>query len=251
MRGGGAGSNTATDHIEVLDQALASLPEQARPRKNDPEGPYLCVRSDAAGATHDFAAHCATRGVAFSFGFPITQEVRDAIEELDDDEWWEAIDTEEGDVRDGAWVAEVTEMLDLESWPKGSRVVVRKERPHPGAQLSFFDVICGFRHTAFIFAPRSEHEKVTTGIDRLELRHRRHARVEDRIRQGKAAGLEHFPCKEARPPRHPHPQHEQGGGHRGHLRSAHRGHAHPAQGLRAARDPDPSAHHVATTLPGR
>ena len=154
------------------------------------------MRSDAAGATHDFAAHCRDRGVAFSFGFPLTQEVRDAIVELCDDEWWEAIDTEEGDVRDGAWVAEVTEMLDLEAWPKGSRVVIRKERPHRGAQLSFFDMIEGFRHTAFIFAPRSEHEKITDGLGRLELHHRRHARVEDRIRQGKAAGLKNLPCKE-------------------------------------------------------
>ncbi|MDA8356867.1 MAG: transposase, partial [Actinomycetota bacterium] len=113
VRGGGAGSNTAKDHICVLDLALACLPEEARPRKGDPEGPRICVRSDAAGATHDFAAHCRTRGVAFSFGFPLTQEVRDAIVDLCDDEWQEAIDTDEGDVRDGAWVAEVTEMLDL------------------------------------------------------------------------------------------------------------------------------------------
>ena len=57
-------------------------------------------------------------------------------------------------------------------------------------------MIEGFRHTAFIFAPRSEREKVTTGIDALELHHRSHARVEDRIRQGKAAGLRNLPCKE-------------------------------------------------------
>ncbi len=196
VRSGGAGSNTATDHVEVLDLALASLPEQARPRRDDPKSPRLCVRSDAAGATHDFAAHCRTRGVGFSFGFPVTQQVRDAIVDLTDEEWWEAIDTEEGEVRDGAWVAEVTEMLDLEAWPKGSRVVVRRERPHPGAQLSFFDMIEGFRHTAFIFAPRSEHEKITAGLDRLELHHREHARVEDRIRQAKAAGLHKFPCKQ-------------------------------------------------------
>ena len=103
----------------MLDLALASLPEDARPRKDDPEGPRLCVRSDPAGATHDFAAHCRTRGIAFSFGFPVTQEVRDAIVDVTDDEWWEAIDTEDGDVRDGAGVAEVTEMLDLESCPRG------------------------------------------------------------------------------------------------------------------------------------
>ena len=196
VRGGGAGSNTAADHIGVLDLALASLPEEARPRKDGPKGPRLCVRSDAAGATHEFAAHCRTRAVAFSFGFPITQDVRDAIEELCDTEWQEAIDTEGGEVREGAWVAEVTEMLDLESWPKGSRVVVRRERPHPGAQLSLFDMVCGFRHTAFIFAPRSADETITAGIEHLELRHRRHARVEDRIRQAKAAGLKNLPCKE-------------------------------------------------------
>jgi hypothetical protein len=196
LRNGGAGSNTAQDHIVVLDLALESLPEHARPKKDDPEAPRLLVRCDAAGATHDFAAHCRERGVGFSFGFPVTQEVRDAILDLCDDEWWDAIDADDGEARDGAWVAEVTEMLDLEAWPKGSRVVVRRERPHPGAQLSLFDMICGFRHTAFIFAPRSEHEKITAGLDVLELRHRRHARVEDRIRQGKAAGLNNFPCKD-------------------------------------------------------
>lgn len=193
LRPGGAGSNTAQDHILVLDLALESLPEAARPTK---DGPLLLVRCDAAGATHDFADHCREKGVAFSFGFPVTQEVRDAIVDLCDDEWWDAIDADDGQVRDGAWVAEVTEMLDVEAWPKGSRVVVRRERPHPGAQLSLFDMVCGFRHTAFIFAPKDEHEKITTGLDVLELRHRRHARVEDRIRQGKAAGLHNFPCKE-------------------------------------------------------
>jgi hypothetical protein len=195
VRKGSAGSNTAKDHIEVLDLALASLPETAQPRKGDPDGPRLVMRSDAAGATHDFAAACRTRAVGFSFGFPVTQDVRDAISDLDDDEWWEAVEGDD-EVRDGAWVAEVTEMLDLEAWPKGSRVVVRRERPHPGAQLSLFDMVEGFRHTAFIFAPRSDTEVITTGIDRIELRHRRHAHVEDRIRQAKAAGLRNLPCKE-------------------------------------------------------
>ncbi|MDA8297676.1 MAG: IS1380 family transposase [Actinomycetota bacterium] len=196
LRPGGAGSNTAQDHMLVLDLALESLPEEARPSKDSPGGPRLLVRCDAAGATHDFADHCRTLGVAFSFGFRVTQEVRDAVVDLDADEWWEAIDTDEGDLRDGAWAAEVTEILDLEAWPKGSRVVVRRERPHPGAQLSLFDLVEGFRHTAFIFAPPREDDTIAIGIDHLELRHRRHARVEDRIRQGKAAGLHNFPCKE-------------------------------------------------------
>jgi hypothetical protein len=195
VRPGGAGSNTAKDHVEVLRLAIGSLPEEARPKKDDPTSPSYVVRCDAAGATHDFAGACREEGVAFSFGFPITQEVRDAIEELEDDEWWEAIEDDD-EVRDGAWVAEVTEMLDLESWPKGSRVVVRRERPHPGAQLSLFDMVSGFRHTAFIFASRSENERDERPLPVLELRHRHHARVEDRIRQAKAAGLRNLPCKE-------------------------------------------------------
>ena len=195
VRPGNAGSNTAADHIEVLDMALGSLPEHARPRPDDPDSPHLVIRADAAGATHDFARACRERGAEFSFGFPITQDVRDAIVELDADEWWEAIEGDD-EIRDGAWLGDVTEMLDLEAWPDGSRAIVRKERPHPGAQLSLFDLIEGFRYTAFICAPRSAHEQLAHEIDALELRHRRHARIEDRIRQAKAAGLRNLPCKE-------------------------------------------------------
>jgi hypothetical protein len=195
VRPGNAGSNTAADHIEVLDQGLDNLTEAARPRPGDPDGPRLVVRADAAGATHDFAAHCRTVGVGYSFGFAITQDVRDAIAELEPDEWWDGIEADDA-LRDGAWVAELTEMVDLEAWPVGSRVIVRRERPHPGAALSLFDMVEGFRHTAFITAPRSAAESLTAGIDALELTHRRHARVEDRIRQAKAAGLRNLPCKE-------------------------------------------------------
>lgn len=196
VRPGNAGSNTTADHIEVLDLALANLPEQARPRPGDHDGPHLVVRADAAGATHDFATHCRERGVGFSFGFAVTEDVRDAIVELEPDEWSEAIEADD-EVRDGAWVADITPYLDVENWPDGSRVIVRKERPHPGAQLSLFDMIEGFRHTAFICAARTANEKLPHEIDGLELRHRRHARVEDRIRQAKAAGLRNLPCKEA------------------------------------------------------
>lgn len=194
VRRGNAGSNTTADHIEVLDAALASLPEGARPGEVD--GPRVVVRSDAAGATHGFADHCRERAVAFSFGFPITQEVRDAIDELETDEWHEAIEADD-EIRDGAWLAELTDFLDLGAWPEGSRVIVRRERPHPGAQLSMFDMVEGFRHTAFITAGPTPHAKPQGAIDALELRHRQHARIEDRIRQAKAAGLHNLPCKEA------------------------------------------------------
>ena len=196
LRPGNAGSNTAGDHEVVLHRAIDSLPEHARPRPGEPSSPSYVVRSDSAGATHRFARSCRDLGVAFSFGFPVTAEMREAIVSLHRSSWRPALE-EDGSRREGASVAEVSKLIDLRRWPEGSRVIVRKERPHPGAQLSFFDTIQGFRHTAFIFAPRDARERERRSMAALELRHRLHARVEDRIRQGKAAGLKNLPCAEA------------------------------------------------------
>jgi Transposase DDE domain group 1 len=196
LRPGNAGSNTAADHVRLLGLALENLPRAARPRPEDPDGPNLVVRSDSAGATHLFAGSCREEGLGLSFGFGITAEVREAIFSRASASWVEAIE-EDGSIREGVFVTEVTERLDLSAWPEGSRVIVRKERPHPGAQLSLFDIEMGFRHTAFIVAPRSATARDERPIAALELRHRHHARVEDRIRQAKAAGLRNLPCKQA------------------------------------------------------
>jgi hypothetical protein len=196
LRAGNAGSNTATDHERVLHLAIDSLPAHARPRPGDAASPSYVVRSDSAGATHRFATACMGAGVGFSFGFPVTSELREAITSLRPSSFRAAIE-EDGARRPGASVAEVTKLIDLRRWPEGSRVIVRRERPHPGAQLSLFDTIRGFRHTAFIFAPPPGRPKERRSMARLELRHRQHARVEDRIRQGKAAGLKNLPCEGA------------------------------------------------------
>jgi hypothetical protein len=106
------------------------------------------------------------------------------------DVWYPTINAD-GTVRDGAWVAEATGLLDLSAWPTGSRVILRKERPHPGAQLTFLDVD-GHRVTGFITdTPAGVVPGQLAGLD---LRHRQHARVEDRIRQAKATGMRNFPC---------------------------------------------------------
>jgi len=208
LRAGNAGSNTAADHVSVLAMAIANLPEHARPAKGDPATPCYVVRTDSAGATHDFADSCVENGCGFSFGFPVTEDIRRAIGEMPtefDSEgdivlsaagggWVEAVEAD-GEVRDGAWVAEITDHVDLSAWPEGSRVIVRAERPHPGAQLSIFDSETGLRHTAFIFAPRPGDGRDARPIAEVELRHRQHARVEDRIRQAKAMGLRNLPCK--------------------------------------------------------
>ncbi len=195
LREGRAGSNTTADHVEVLGLALENLPAHARP---GPGGPRLIARADAAGATHGFAKACRDRRVGISFGFPITQPVRDAITATPGGAWVDAIDDDDSEEpREGAWVTEITDLIDLSPWPQGSRVIVRKERPHPGASMSLFDTINGLRHTAFITTEPAEDERSVLKLAELELRHRRHARIEDRIRQFKAAGLRNLPCRAA------------------------------------------------------
>lgn len=191
LRPGNAGSNTAADHITVLEQALASLPEQARPRPGDPDGPRLVARSDSAGATHAFAQACRDRGVWFSFGFPVDTRIQRVVDQVPAQCWAPAIETD-GGIRAGAWVAEVTGLLALSTWPEGSKVFLRKERPHPGAQLSFTDAD-GMRITAFI---TDIPDQVVPGQSAgRELNHRQHARVEDRIREAKNSGLRNLPCR--------------------------------------------------------
>ena len=191
LRAGNAGSNTAADHISVLEQALASLPAEWRPDPSSKDGPGVVVRCDSAGATHKFAQACRDRGVGFSFGFPVDARVWDAVDTLNlADGWYPAIDSD-GQIRDGAWVAEATPLVNLAAWPARTRLVLRKERPHPGAQLRFTD-IDGMRVTAFI--TDTPPGAVPGQLAGLELRHRQHARVEDRIRQAKAAGLANLPC---------------------------------------------------------
>jgi hypothetical protein len=93
-------------------------------------------------------------------------------------------------VREGGNVAELTGLLDLTRWPAGMRVIVRRERPHPGAQLSLFEERDGWRYQAFA----TNTERGQLGF--LEARHRAHARVEDRIRHAKDTGLRRFPSRE-------------------------------------------------------
>ena len=191
LRHGNAGSNTAADHIQVLDMALASLPAHARPIPGDPGGPRVLARSDSAGATRAFAAACRERGVGFSFGFPVDFRIKKFVDGIPEQCWSPAIDTDSG-IRNGAWVAEVTANIDLSAWPDGSRLILRKERPHPGAQLTFTDSD-GMRITAFL--TDTPPGVICGNIAGLELRHRQHARVEDRIRQAKATGLRNLPCR--------------------------------------------------------
>ena len=190
LRPGNAGSNTTADHITVLGWALQSLPPSHRPGPDNPDAPQVLIRSDSAGATYGFAAACRTAHVGFSLGAVINAAAREAAEVLTaTDSWYPAIDSG-GGIREGAWVAEATALVDLSAWPPGTRLILRKERPHPGAQLRFTDSD-GHRVTGFL--TDTGHGVIPGQLAGLELRHRQHARVEDRIRQAKATGLRNLP----------------------------------------------------------
>ena len=182
LRPGNAGSNTAADHITVLRDALRQLPGHQSGRR---PGRKVLVRIDGAGSTHQVLDWLTSQRLSYSVGYGLPANTEKLLALLPDDVWQVAYDSD-GSVRDGAWVAELTGLLDLTGWPKGMRVIVRKERPHPGAQLRFTDAD-GLRVTAF--ATNTARGQLAD----LELRHRRRARCEDRIRNAKDTGLENLP----------------------------------------------------------
>jgi len=182
LRAGNAGANTAVDHMVVLELALAQIPRQYI------ETIEILVRADSAGATHALLDYCYEEELRFSVGYELTEPVRAAILQTPQDAWVPALD-QDGSERDNGEVCEITHLVDLTSWPEGSRLIVRRERPHPGAQLSFTDHD-GYRFQA-ILTDQADPE-----IAVLECRHRQHAHVEDRIRDDKDTGLSKFPFKE-------------------------------------------------------
>ena len=195
LRPGNAGSNTAADHIEVFDAALAQLPAPWRTPDEHGRRPVL-VRTDAAGATHGFTHHLAAMGAEFSVGAYLHHfDIHWVLAQLPEAAWTPAYQVgkpragQQGPIiepRDGAWITEATALVDLSSWPAGTRLILRRERPHPGAQLRITDVD-GHRIVGVL-------TNTPTGqLPELELRHRRHARVEDRIRNAKDTGMRNLP----------------------------------------------------------
>jgi Transposase DDE domain group 1 len=194
LRPGNAGANNCDDHLDLFDAAIEGLP--ARYREGHMIGDAmadvvvpLLVRSDSAGASHGLVRAVLEANAEYSIGYQIDGRVRDALLLVQEEDWCAAVETD-GTVRKGAFVTELTGLVEMGGWGAGCRLVCRRERPHPGAQLSIFDAGDGWRHTAFIT------NTVDSGIRGLELRHRGHARVEARVRCWKATGLANLPFED-------------------------------------------------------
>jgi hypothetical protein len=182
LRPGNANANTAADQIAVAEQALEQIPAERI------EDIKILLRVDSAGATHELLDWCRDARIRFSVGLDLTEAVRAAILRLPEDAWVAALDQDGGE-RDNGQVAELTDLLDLTGWPEGARVIVRRERPHPGAQLSFTDHD-GHRFQAILT------DQTDPDIAVIERRHRARARVEDRIRADKDTGLRNLPFRD-------------------------------------------------------
>ena len=199
LRPGNANANAAADHISVTEEALAQIPDAHR------HGTPILIRADGAGATKAWLAHLRSlreqRGldVEFSVGFALSNQLKDAIAVLPETAWTVAVDAA-GEPRpvdeSGLPVAQVAELTGLlpsltgAGWPERMRVLVRQERPHPGAQISVFEAHDGWRYQCLAT------DTQTGQLAFLEARHRAHARVEDKIRSAKQAGLGRFPSRE-------------------------------------------------------
>lgn len=190
LRPGKASPWNSADHIVILDTALAQLPEHERGQ--------VLVRADTGASSKAFLHRITDLELEYSIGFAAHETIRAAVEAIPEQAWRAAVDGD-GDPRDGAQVAELTAWMPAPfratyrdptaTWPEGMRVIARRERPHPGAQLRLTDHN-GWRITCFATnTPRSAGWRLAD----LEVRHRQRARCEDRIRALKDTGLRNLP----------------------------------------------------------
>jgi hypothetical protein len=181
LRPGNAAANIAADQIKVAEQAIEQIPT------GHIENIKLLLRVDSAGSSHELLDWAREGRIEFSVGYELNERVRAAILQIPEDAWVPALD-QDGSPRANGQVAEITSHLDLASWPQHSRVILRRERAHPGAQLTFTDHD-GHRFQAILTDQPSD-------IAHIERDHRGRARVEDHIRNDKDTGLRNLPFRD-------------------------------------------------------
>lgn len=193
LRPGNAGSNTASEHIVVLGDALVQLPRAHRRR--------VLIRLDGAGASHALIEHLLSlstmrRKVAFTSGFTITAAEEAAIADLPEHAWVHALE-QDGSIDPVAQVAELTGLWRRTGWPDGLRYIARRVKPtrRHAKKLTEFERRTGWRYQLVVTnikdlgrgVPGSHH------VYFLDTLHRQHAVVEDRVRTEKATGIRHLP----------------------------------------------------------
>lgn len=190
LRPGNAGSNTGSDQVAIVDLALGQLPREVV------ESEPILMRADGAGSVHELIDYLHEAKIDFSVGFDLTAENRQAITDRPESAWTLAIcqdgsarvvTDEDGQTVELAHVCELTDLVDLGGWPKGSRLIARRERLQGEEQLRLFADHGQWRLELFLTDQPDED------VRELDRRHRQHATVEDRIREGKDTGMRNLP----------------------------------------------------------
>lgn len=194
LRPGNAGANNLTDHFTVLDAAVAQLPAEIAAGHYHGDDTSIVkravqVRTDSAGCSTKFAAGCRSRNIGFAVVARTNANIHKGISRIQhDDRRWQDARRRTGDTAQRSHVAEVTDLVDLTAWPEGTRLIVRRERLHPGAQRSLFPSSC-YRYWGHYTDAEG------TPVD-LDAHMRDHAHVEDHIKRLKDSGLERFPFRD-------------------------------------------------------
>ncbi|MGW4750283.1 IS1380 family transposase [Streptomyces sp. NPDC004290] len=192
LRPGNAGANTVADHICVLTDALTQIPGSSAAK--------ILVRVDGAGATHGLLEHLeelntTRRTVRYTVGWKITDDDERAIARLPEAAWEISLH-QDGTLQEGYFVAELTGVNTRVGWPEGMRLIVRRVRPTRRhlKKLTAFEKKTGWRYC--ITATNIRHMWGIAGSGHaqfLDVLHRSHAGVEDRVRTNKAMGLGNLP----------------------------------------------------------
>jgi len=191
LRPGNAGSNTVSDHVMVLDDALGQLPAEIAAGHREGDDPSLVkrtvvIRADSAGCTEKFVAACRARNVGFSVVCRSNAQVHSAIfATVGFEELWSQAITQNGEDRQGAAVVELTDLVERTGWPEGTRLIVRREPLHPGVQHSLLPSL-EYRYWGFY----TDQDGDPVELDRIM---RAHAHVEQHISRCKDSGLLLFP----------------------------------------------------------
>jgi hypothetical protein len=187
LRAGNATANSGADQLAVVDLAVAQLPVEYRQGHEPGDDPAevahsMVVRADSAGAVAGFVAALVDRNICFSVYARVNDTFHQAICAVPDGAWVPAVNSD-GQARHSGEVAELD--VTVAGWPAGTRAICRREQPHPGAQLKLWDRD-GWRHQVTL--TNSVGDALA-----LELRQRRHARVENTIKALRDTGLDRMP----------------------------------------------------------
>jgi hypothetical protein len=186
LRPGNAGANSAEDHIRVFHTAAAQLPDGFYDETGALAGEKVLVRTDSAGASRKFLWHLHSLGVQFSTSYTLPFGKAHMIDWINNKEYWQPALDQDGTDRTDAWVINATEVIGLQDYPPGTKLFLRAEPLHPGAQPTLLDVD-GHRITAMLTNSPRWHGPF------LDARHRARGRCENRIKTLKNTGLGKLP----------------------------------------------------------